>query len=169
MLVLDIAMPEGYGLDALATLKRQSPKTKIVIHTVHTTPEYVHECLVGGVKRYVIKGDAHANLLTAVSSVLQGKTYLSPSICQTVVNRYLSAVQAAPTSEDWETLTPREREIIRWSTQGLRVKEIAKRLDLSPRTVENHRYRLLKKLNLPSTSALMSYAQEHGLIEEVDL
>jgi DNA-binding NarL/FixJ family response regulator len=168
VLVLDIAMPEGQGLEALAILKRRCPETKIVIHTVHTSPPYVHDCLVGGVKGYVVKGDVHANLLTAVLSVLDGKVYLSPSICRTVVERYLAAANLAPAQADWETLTPRERDILRLSAQGLRAKEIARRLELSPKTVENHRYRLMKKLKLPNAPALLSYALEHGLIEPAE-
>lgn len=168
VLVLDITMPQGHGLDALTLLKRRCPETKIVIHTVHTSPHYIHDCLAGGVKGYVVKGDRHANLLTAVLSVLDGKMYLSPSICETVVNRYLSALPAMPTDGDWGSLTPRERDILRLSAQGLRAKEIAQRLALSPKTVENHRYRLMKKLKLPNASALLSYALEQGLIEPVE-
>lgn len=165
LLVLDITMPQGHGVDILTTLRRRCPETKIIIHTVHTSPAHVHDCLVGGVQGYVVKGDTHANLLTAVLSALEGKLYLSPSIGQTVVNRYLSAVNATPGEGHWENLSPRERDILRLSAQGLRAKEIAQRLELSPKTVENHRYRLMKKLQLRNPSDLFSYALAQGLVE----
>ncbi len=166
VIVLDIAMPGGYGLDALATLKRRFPGTMIVMHTVHTSPQYVHDCLVGGVKGYVVKGDLHANVLTAVLSVLEGKMYLSPSVSQTIVDRYLAAEQIAPGKG--EVLTPREREILRLSAQGLRAKEIARRLDLSAKTVQNHRYRVMKKLGLRNSSELLTYALEQGFVEPAE-
>ena len=166
VIVLDIAMPGGHGLDALTTLKHRFPDAKVVMHTVHTSPQYVHDCLAGGVKGYVVKGDTHANILTAIHSVLDGKVYLSPSIAETVVDGYLAAAQTA--FGDGHPLTPREREILRLSAQGLRAKEIARRLELSAKTVENHRYRLMKKLRLRNRSELYTYALEHGFVEPAD-
>ena len=168
VIVLDIAMPGGYGLDALATLKRRFPETKVVMHTVHTSPQYVHDCLAGGVKGYVVKGDLHANVLTAVLSVLEGKVYLSPSIGQTVLSGYLAGTQDGPAAGDGQVLTPRERDILRLSAQGLRAKEIARHLDLSAKTVQNHRYRVMKKLGLRNSSELLSYALEQGYLEQAD-
>ena len=169
VLVLDISMPQGRGVDVLETLRRTLPDMKIVIHTVHISARYVHDCITGGIRGYVAKGDKHADLLKAVLSVLEGKLYLSPSIGQTVVNGYLAAASAGLTGEQpRENLTPRECDIIRFSAQGLRAKEIASRLALSPKTVQNHRYRVMKKLGLHTTSALINYALETGLVEHPD-
>ena len=169
VLVLDIGMPEGRGVDVLETFRRTLPEMKIVIHTVHTSARYVHDCIIGGVRGYVAKGDKHADLLKAVLSVLDGKLYLGPSIGQTVVNGYLAAASARLTGDPpRENLTPRECDIIRLSARGLRAKEIAGRLSLSIKTVQNHRYRVMKKLGLRNTSALINYALENGLVEQAD-
>lgn len=169
VLILDIGMPQGRGVDVLETLRRTLPDMKIVIHTVHTSARYVHDCITGGVRGYVAKGDKHADLLNAVRSVLDGKLYLSPSIGETVVNGYLAAASARLTGERaWDNLTSRECDIIRLSAQGLRAKEIAARLALSSKTVQNHRYRIMKKLGLSTSSALINYALEKGLVEHAD-
>jgi DNA-binding NarL/FixJ family response regulator len=169
LVLLDISMPHVDGTEIIAQLKRQLPQARIVIHTVHASLQKLHECLSAGVEGYVVKGDEHASPLAALTCVADGKYYLSPSISKTLVERYLLAVRAAPSDQHfWETLTPREREVIRLSAQGLTVKQVAKHLDLSPKTINNHLIRMKNKLNVSKTTALIRYALESGLIESDD-
>ena len=166
VVLLDISMPHVKGTEIIAMLKRQLPDTRIVIHTVHNSPQTIHECLIAGVQGYVVKGDEDASPLTALLQVATGKYYLSPSIVETLVQRYLLATRSAPSDQHmWERLSTREREVIRLSAQGLTSKEVAKRLNLSPKTVDNHLDKLKKKLNVKSKSALIHYAIDNGLIE----
>ena len=166
VLVLDISMPHVDGIELVSLVKQQYPDTRIVIHSVHQSLQKVHDCLERGAEAYVVKGDLYADMLTAVRSVLDGHYYLSPSISRALVERYLAQTHTRPVADNSvETLTPRERDIIRLTAQGLPSREIAKRLGLKPKTVDNCRYRLRQKLALPSASALVSYAVEYGLVD----
>ncbi len=167
IVVLDLSMPHTDSTEIITVLTGQFPQLRIVVHTIHTSPQKLHQCLAAGIKGYVIKGDQHTSLLTAMASVAEGEFYLSPRICGTLIERYLQAVRALPVEQHFmEGLTTRECGIMRHTAQGLTTKEIAKRLSLSPKTVDNHLYRLKKKLNLGKKSDLVRYAVEHGLIHQ---
>ena len=169
VVVLDLSMPDADGTAVIRTIKRRFPDISVVIQSVHKSPQILHDCLLAGVTGYVVKGDPNANLLTAISSVADGKCFLSPSACASLIDRYLQLARSMPTEQHFaESLTERERDILRYTAQGLTAKEIARRLDLSPKTVNNHLHRLKKKLNVDKKSALIRYAVENDLVEQVE-
>lgn len=167
VVVLDLSMPNADGTEIIDVLRRQFPNVRIVIHTVHTSPHQLHKCLLAGVSAYVVKGDPHTNLLTALVSVMDGHNFLSPSICKTLIDRYLLAMRSIPTHQHFaEHLSRRESDVLRHLAQGLTIKQIAKHLTIEPKTVNNNLGRLKKKLNLNNRSALIRYALTNQLIEQ---
>jgi DNA-binding NarL/FixJ family response regulator len=153
------------GIEAMQDIKRRHPKTRILVLTIHKTDEYIHESLRAGADGYILKDATHDELRVAIRSVLGGKTYLSPDISGKVIHAYLGSGKsdnAASTS--WDTLTHREREVLKLVAEGHPNKYIADYLCLSIKTVEKHRSNLMKKLDLHNASTLTSYAIEKGLL-----
>jgi DNA-binding NarL/FixJ family response regulator len=164
MILLDLSMPRMTGLDAIKEIKRVSTDTKIIVLTVHSTEEYILATLKAGVDGYVLK-DAHgAELLAAIRYVLEGRRYLSPSISGTIIDGLLKGKKASAIRSAWETLTQREREILKLIAEGHKNKEIADLLCISLKTVEKHRANLMEKLDLHNVAALTALAAEKGLI-----
>ena len=167
IILMDLTMPGTSGIDAIAHIKRQHPQIKLVALTFHKEDRYIHATLEAGADAYVLKDDSRTELLTALRSVLNGKSYLSPSICDRVVAGYLAGGGDGNSKEpSWEILTKREREVIKLIAEGHKTKEIAEYLSLSPKTVEKHRTNLMKKLDLHSVSAVTLYAIQNGLITQ---
>lgn len=163
LLLTDLSMPDTNGTDVLHQIKRRFPNTKAVVLTMHKTDEYIHAALKAGADGYVLKGDSQNELILALRKVLDGKTYLSPSICGSVVGSYLGGQKTQHSTPSWAVLTDREREVIKLIAEGYRNKDIAEYLSLSLKTVEKHRSNLMKKLDLHNTAALTAYAIENGL------
>jgi len=164
MILLDLSMPRMTGLDAIKEIKRTSTDTKIIVLTVHSAEEYILATLQAGADGYVLK-DAHSTeLLTAIRHVLDGRRYLSPSISGTVIDGLLQGKKASAIRSAWETLTQREREILKLVAEGHKNKDIADLLCISVKTVEKHRANLMEKLDLHNVAALTALAAEKGLI-----
>jgi DNA-binding NarL/FixJ family response regulator len=164
MILLDLSMPRMTGLDAIKEIKRVTPKIKIVVLTVHNTEEYILSTLQAGADGYVLK-DAHSTeLLTAIRHVLEGRRYLSPGISGTIIDGLLEGKKASTIRSAWETLTQREREILKLVAEGHKNKEISDLLCISIKTVEKHRANLMEKLGLHNVAALTALAAEKGLI-----
>jgi DNA-binding NarL/FixJ family response regulator len=164
LILTDLSMPRMNGMDAIREIKRKSPETKILVLTVHKTEEYILATLKAGADGYLLKESTHAELLMAVKHVLNGKHYLSPGISDKVLNGYLEGRKTLKTRTSWETLTQREREILKLIAEGYKNKEIADDLCISVKTVEKHRANLMEKLNLHNVQALTTYAIEKGLV-----
>jgi DNA-binding NarL/FixJ family response regulator len=165
LILLDLSMPRMTGLDAIKEIKRVSSDTKIIVLTVHSTEEYILATLQAGADGYVLK-DAHsAELMTAIRHVLDGRRYLSPSISGTIINGLLQGKKASAIRSSWETLTQREREILKLIAEGHKNKDIADLLCISLKTVEKHRANLMEKLDLHNVAALTALAAEKGLID----
>jgi DNA-binding NarL/FixJ family response regulator len=164
VVVIDLTMPRTGGIDAIARIKRRHPKIKMVALTFHKEDKYIHATLEAGADAYVLKDDSCEELFTALSSVLKGKSYLSPSIAGRVVAGYLASGENSASEQSWEILTQREREIIKLIAEGSRTKEIATYLSLSPKTVEKHRTNLMRKLDLHNVSAVTAYAIANGFV-----
>ncbi len=164
IILMDLTMPGTGGIEAIAHIKRQHPKIKIVALTFHKEDKYIHATLEAGADAYVLKDDSRTELFTALASVLKGKSYLSPSICDRVVAGYLAGTDGDSSQPSWEILTHREREVIKLIAEGNKTKEIAVYLSLSPKTVEKHRTNLMRKLDLHSVSAVTVYAIQNGFI-----
>ncbi len=164
VIMMDLTMPRTGGIEAIAHIKRQHPEIKIVALTFHKEDKYIHATLEAGADAYVLKDDSRTELFTALNSVLHGKSYLSPSICNRVVAGYLAGGESGSEQPSWEILTHRERQVIKLIAEGNRTKEIAAYLSLSPKTVEKHRTNLMRKLDLHSVSAVTAYAIQNGFL-----
>jgi DNA-binding NarL/FixJ family response regulator len=165
LLLMDLSMPRMTGMEAITEIKKRSPATKIVVLTVHKGEEYVLSALRAGADGYVLKDAGHDELMTAVKNVLAGKRYLSPDISEKVIGGYLEGRRAFKGQTSWDTLTQREREILKLIAEGYKNKEIAEHLFISLKTVEKHRSNLMRKLDLHNTAALTAFAMEKGFIE----
>jgi DNA-binding NarL/FixJ family response regulator len=166
IVMMDLTMPGTSGIDSIAQIKRQYPDIKLVALTFHREDQYIHSTLEAGADAYVLKDDSRSELFTALRSVLSGKSYLSPSICDRVVAGYLAGGDPNTKQPTWELLTKREREVIKLIAEGYKTREIAEYLSLSPKTVEKHRTNLMKKLDLHSVSAVTLYAIQNGLVSQ---
>ncbi|MBN2124886.1 MAG: response regulator transcription factor [Deltaproteobacteria bacterium] len=165
LILMDLSMPRMNGLEAIREIKKGNPDTRIVVLTVHKTEEYILAALDAGADGYLPKDATHSELVMAVQSVLGGKRYLSPAISEKVIEGYLEGRKTTKTSSSWDTLTQREREILKLIAEGKKNKEIADFLCISLKTVEKHRTNLMKKLDLHNVAALTAFAMEKGLIE----
>lgn len=164
LILTDLNMPGMNGIEATRAIKMLLPETKILVLTAHKTDEYIHESLKAGANGYILKEATHSELSVAIHSILNGKTYLSPDISERVINGYLNPGNTASLTSAWDTLTFREREILKLVAEGHANKHIADYLCLSVKTVEKHRSNLMKKLDLHNASTLTAYAIEKGLL-----
>jgi len=164
LVLMDLSMPRMNGTDAIKEIKKRSPETKILVLTVHKTDEYILATLQAGADGYVLKDSTNVELRMAIKSVLLGKSFISPGISGKVIEGYLENKRPLNPSTPWETLTARERGILKLIAEGYKNKEIGEFLCISVKTVEKHRANLMQKLDLHSVSALTALAIEKGLI-----
>jgi DNA-binding NarL/FixJ family response regulator len=164
LILTDLSMPRMNGMEAIREIRKRAPETKILVLTVHKTEEYILATLQAGADGYLLKDSTHGELLAAVRHVLSGKHYISPGISDKVLEGYLEGRKTLKTRTSWETLTQREREILKLIAEGYKSKEIADDLCISVKTVEKHRANLMEKLNLHNVQALTTYAIERGLV-----
>ncbi len=164
LILMDLSMPRMNGVGAIQEIKKQSPSTKILVLTVHKTEEYILTTLKAGADGYILKDATHGELMLAIDNIFSGKSYLSPGISEKVIEGYLEGRKSIKSSTSWDTLTQREREILKMIAEGYKNKDIADYLCISAKTVEKHRANLMKKLDLHSASSLTAFAMEKGLI-----
>lgn len=162
LVLMDIAMKELGGLEALPRITKNFPTVKVIILSAHANEEYVIRALRSGAAGYMLKDAAPLELELAISAVGEGKTYLSPSISRTVIDSYLERVGSA--SSPIEQLTARQREILQLIAEGRNTKEIAGTLDISVKTVEAHRLQLMARLDIHDVPGLVRYAIRSGLV-----
>ena len=165
LIIVDLSMPGLSGIDAIREIKDRYPDVKALVLTVHCEEEYVHSSLEAGANGYVLKDATQTELIAAAERVLEGRTYLSPDITEKVVNSYLQANKnnQEPATR-WDSVTLRERQILKLIAEGHTNKSMANYLCISVKTVEKHRANLMKKLDLHNVSALTTYALEKGII-----
>lgn len=164
LILMDLSMPRMNGMGAIQEIKKQCPSAKILVLTVHKTEEYILATLKAGADGYILKDATHSELMLAIDNIFSGKNYLSPGISEKVIEGYLEGRRTIKTSTSWDTLTQREREILKMIAEGYKNKDIADYLCISAKTVEKHRANLMKKLDLHSASSLTAFAMEKGLI-----
>lgn len=164
LVLMDLTMPGMNGIEAIREIRRRDTHARILVLTIHKTDEYIHESLKAGADGYMLKDASHDELLTAVRSVLNGKTYLSPDISGKVLHRYLKIGEPSQAASPWDSLTHREKEVLKLVAEGRQNKYIANYLALSVKTVEKHRSNLMKKLDLHNAAGLTAYAIEKGLL-----
>jgi len=159
VLVLDISMPGG-GLEVARRVREMELPTKIVILTMYAEDRYVMEAVRLGAAGYVLKRAADKELIDAIRAVAAGDAYLTPAAV-----RLLLATQQNENGRAEPALSPREREVLRFTARGFSNLEIAERLFVSPKTVDTYRSRIMAKLDLHRRSELVEYALGHGLLE----
>ena len=162
LVLMDIAMKELGGLEALPRITKNFPSVKVIILSAHANEEYVIRALRSGAAGYMLKDAATLELELAINSVTQGKTYLSPSISRTVIDSYLERVGSL--SSPIDQLTARQREVLQLIAEGKNTKEIAGTLDISIKTVEAHRLQLMARLDIHDVPGLVRYAIRSGLV-----
>lgn len=162
LVLMDIAMANLNGLEALSRIAKDFPEVKVMILSAHANEEYVIRALRGGAAGYMLKDSATAELELAVSSVREGKTYLSPSISRTAIDNYLERM--GDVVSPLEQLTSRQREILQLIGEGKNTKEIASNLEISVKTVESHRLQLMERLRIHDVPGLVRFAIRTGLV-----
>ncbi len=164
LVLMDLTMPGTNGTEAISEIKKRYPDILVLVLTVHKAEEYIRAALQAGADGYVLKHATRDELMLAIRSILGGKTYLSPDVAEKIVNGYLDsgAWTHAPTA--WESLTLREREVLKLIAEGHANKYIAGYLCVSVKTIEKHRSNLMKKLDLHNAAALTAYAIERGMV-----
>jgi DNA-binding NarL/FixJ family response regulator len=170
LVVVDISLPDINGIQLTREIREIFSEARILIVSMHSKIDYIAEAFQAGAMGYVVKESATEGLLQALRSVAKGEYYLDSSVSPQVIRNLmkLPVKEARITDADYGSLTPREQEVMRMLAEGVPSKEIADKLFISPKTVENHRANIMKKLNLHSTMDLVRYAIKLGLID-VDL
>jgi DNA-binding NarL/FixJ family response regulator len=160
VIVVDISMPLLNGIDAVRQIKKLDKQVKVVFLTMHPDVTYAVRAFEAGASGYVLKHSASSELLTAIHEAMKGRTYVTPMIAGELVQAYKGGTYRQ--AEEAQQLTQRQREILQLLVEGNSAKEVANLLNISPRTVEFHKYSLMSKLKLKSLSALIQYAIKHG-------
>jgi DNA-binding NarL/FixJ family response regulator len=163
ILVLDLALPDINGLEITRQVRHSNPHTRIVILSMHSKEAYVLEALNSGASAYVLKGSEARELILAIHQARQGIRYLSPPLSDQSLEAYIQLTRGQE-FDPYETLTNRERQILHLAAGGCSNNEIARRLSISPRTVETHRAKVMAKLDLQNQSELVRFAIQHGII-----
>lgn len=158
--ILDFGMPLLNGIDAAREIHKRAPDTQVLLLTMFEDDAYVLEALRAGIRGYVLKAQAARDLINAISEILRGSIYLSPGISEAVVKAYMSKDE-----QPAEVLTDRERQVLQLIAEGHTTKKTASLLDLSVKTAESHRTRIMQKLDIHDTAGLVRYAIRRGLIK----
>jgi DNA-binding NarL/FixJ family response regulator len=161
-ILLDITMPQLNDIDATRQLRKLVPQSKIIIVTMHADPEYVHEAFRAGASAYVLKQSAVSELVTAIETVFQGSTYITPLITGESLQKLRKTVGHSSTSGS--LLTSRQREVLQLVAEGRTSKEIASILQISMKTVEFHKSRIMKELGMHSVAEVTRYAMRTGIV-----
>jgi two-component system response regulator NreC len=163
--ILDIGMPRLNGIEATREIVAEAPQVQVVILSMHADEGYVLRALKAGARAYILKNAAEADLIRAVRSVAEGKSFFSPAISKLLLEDYVRQIREKEVEDSYDLLTPRERQILQLIAEGRSNKEVANILELSPYTVETHRGNILQKLNLHGVPELILYAVRKGIIE----
>jgi two-component system response regulator NreC len=161
IVLMDINLPRTSGLEATRLLRQEAPQTKVLILTVHNNKEYVLQIVQAGARGYVLKDTSPLELVEAIEQVNRGEAFFSPEVARFVLDDYVTS--SGPRKSGEEELSDREREVVASIAEGYGNKAIASKLGLSVRTVETHRARIMRKLNIHSTAGLTKFAISQGI------
>lgn len=159
--VLDISMPRLSGIEAVRRIRQSLPDTQILALTVHDEEEYVVHMVKAGVSGYLVKDSAAAELVDAVRTLAAGKSYFGPQAAQVLAEQYR---RPKDFTDPYGELTKREREVFHLIVAGNTTKEIASELGITPKTADNHRSRVMRKMGCRNTAELVRYAAKAGLL-----
>ena len=162
LVLMDVAMPGLNGLEATVRIAKEYPHVKVIILSMHANEEYVLQSLRAGAVGYLLKDSGTAELELAIRAVLRGETFLSPAVSKHVIEQYVQR-QEDPQSP-FQILTPRQSEILQLIAEGLSTKDIARKLDLSIKTIDTHRTQLMDRLDIHEVAGLVRYAVRTGLV-----
>jgi DNA-binding NarL/FixJ family response regulator len=170
LVVMDLSLPDKSGIDVTRNIRGLLPETRVMIVSMHSKIDYITESFQAGATGYVVKESATDRLVQGLEAVSRGEYFLDTTLSHKVVKKLMEfpEKEAKITDARYETLTPREQQVMRLLAEGFSSKEIAEKLFISPKTVENHRTNIMSKLDLHSTMELVRYAVRLGLID-VDL
>ena len=170
LVVMDISLPDKSGIDLTCDIRSLLSETRVMIVSMHSKINHISEAFRAGASGYVVKDSAADKLIQGLEAISRGEYYLDSSFSHKVVKKLMEfpEKEAKITDARYETLTPREQEVMRLLAEGISTKKIAERLFISPKTVENHRTSIMSKLELHGTMELIRYAARIGLID-VDL
>jgi DNA-binding NarL/FixJ family response regulator len=166
VVILDVSMPRLNGIDAAREIRKNDPKIKIVFLTMHNEPAYVHQAFDAGASGFLLKHSASVDLLPALQRVLSGSSYLSPEVASNPAANPFDALTGRfkRAKSRSAQLSVRQREVLQLVAEGCSAKEAAAALNVSPRTVEFHKYRLMQQLGLHTTAQLTQFAIKHNII-----
>lgn len=160
VVLLDINMKEMNGFEATKLIRKCAPGTKVIGVSMHSMPAYAKKMIKCGASGYVTKNSPKQELIQAILKVSEGGTYICDEVKSIIVSMEITTSEATP---NFNSLSKRELEVISYVSQGKSSKEISSELNLALKTVEVHRYNILKKLSLPNTASLVSYANQFGI------
>lgn len=158
--VLDLSMPLLSGLEAARTIQREKLARGVLLLTVHREDHYVLEALRAGIRGYVLKSQAPEDIAAAIRQVASGGIYLSPGLSEVLLDAYVNRREPVD-----DPLSPRERQVLQLVAEGKTTKEVAAVLEISVKTADSHRSRLMKKLEMDETAGLVRYAIRRGVVE----
>src|SRR5678815_1843314 len=163
VVIVDLSMPRLGGLEVVRRLREALPATRVLVLTMHKEDEYVLQAVRAGASGYLVKDSAAAELLAAVRSLHAGRGYFGPQAAMTLAEQLQHPERTL--DDPYGRLTSREREVFHLLAEGLTTKEIARKLDISTKTAENHRGHVLEKLDVRNTAELVRYALRKGLLD----
>jgi len=163
VVVTDITMPGLSGIEALARLREEQPAVKVIVLTMHQDVAYARRALALGASGYVLKHGAPEELVLAIRAALAGRTFLSPELTSALLQAAGRDPQQA--QDPVAAMTPRQREVLRLFAEGKTAKEIGAELGISARTVETHKYELMRTLGVKTSAELVHFAIRHGIVE----
>ena len=166
VLLADIDMPRLTGLDVTEALRKELPQIKVLLLSMHTNPEFVRRWVLSGANGYILKQASPEEFVQAIETVNAGQPFFSPEVARVTLNKMVRGNGPGPDPSD---LTNREREVLTWIAEGLCNKEIGCRLNIGTRTVETHRERLVRKLDIHSIAGLTRFAIAKGLVAMPEL
>jgi len=164
IIVMDLSMPGLNGIEACRRIMAETPRSKIIILSMHAEREYVLEALKAGAKGYIQKMSAFKTLVGAIRNIRENNGFLDPSITGIVVKDYIKHLNEPVARTEISSLSPREREVLQMIAEGKDTIEVSVALDISPKTVEAHRRKIMRKLKLKNLADMTRYAIRVGMI-----
>jgi DNA-binding NarL/FixJ family response regulator len=164
VVVVDVSMPLLNGIEAVRQLKKKHREIAVVFLTMHLDVTYAAKAFEAGASGYVLKHSAPSELITAIASALKGRTYITPLLAGELLQFHKQ--NPHDEGDKGDKLTARQREVLQLLAEGRSLKEIAKILDISARTVEFHKYALMETLGLKTSADLVKFAVKHGIVDE---
>ncbi len=161
VVLMDITMPQMNGLEATTVLRKQAPLAKILILTMHNSKEYIAQMIRAGARGYLLKDGSPAELVRAIKAVHAGEVFFAPSVSRVIVDQLVDG--GGRVAEPVQSLTDREREVLSLIAEGLLNKQIADKLGIGVRTIETHRERIMRKLDIHTVAGLTKYAIAQGM------